>query len=70
LTDDGLILAMLMVQYSISRRYAELLEIQLKRPLTDREAAVFAILRDCVERYESEETAAVPAGGKAHANRP
>jgi uncharacterized protein with von Willebrand factor type A (vWA) domain len=54
-----------MSEYSIGRRYAQLLQIQQERTLTEREAAVLAILRDCVERYETEETAAAPARGKA-----
>ena len=44
-----------MVEYSIARRYAQLLEVQKTRTLTDREAQVLAILRNCVERYELEE---------------
>jgi hypothetical protein len=44
-----------LAEYSIARRYAQLLEAQKTRTLTDREAQVLAILRDCVERYELEE---------------
>ena len=44
-----------MSEYSIARRYAQLLKTQETRTLTDREAQVLAILRDCVERYEGAE---------------
>jgi len=50
-----------MSEYSIARRYAQLLEISEQRTLTDRETRVLAILRQCVEKYEHEEEEAAPS---------
>jgi len=54
-----------MSEYSIARRYAQLLEAQQTRTLTDREAQVLAILRDCVERYEGAEMGMRPKKSQA-----